>query len=199
VSVRLWLVGAAVLLIGAVGVAGADPSIGIEWEHASPIDWHLFQATPPPNAARLSEAAAIHMTIHWHASYVLSPSGSIWIGRVDAVTVTNTISPARSWVVPGRACPEVLRHEQGHFDLNEVYRRKLAILLPSLTSQGRTSDEAQRTLDAQLHRAASDVLARLEELQTRYDAETSHGTDRAAQAAWAETLAAWLLRPASAP
>jgi len=187
------------LVVLAVGVSAADSSLAIAWEHACPIDWHLFQATPPPNATRLSEAAAIHMTIRWRATYVLSPSGSTWAGHVDAVDVTNTISPALSWVVPGKACPEVLRHEQGHFDLNEVYRRKLDLLLPLLTSHGRTSNAARHALDEHLHRTAAAVLARLEELQSRYDAETRHGTDAVAQAVWDEQIAAWLLRPLSAP
>ncbi len=172
---------------------------GIEWDEASPITWALFQCSAPADAVNRSEAAAIHMTIRWHASYSVTSSGSTWIGHVQSVTVTNTMEPSLSWVVPGKADAGVLQHEQAHFDLNEVYRRKLAILLPCLQAQSPTKQGAIDALNAALHRKASEVLAQLQKAQARFDAETRHGNGASAQARWEAQIATWLLNPSAAP
>lgn len=188
-------------LIGLVGFATAsDGSVpGIPWDVATPLTWDLFLATPPADAVHRSEAAAIHMTIHWHASYSVAPSGGAWIGHVKSVTVGNTTEPSRSWVVPGKADDRVLRHEQGHFDLNEVYRRKLEIVLPCIQARCATKEGVIVTLNAALHRKANEVLAQLQAAQARYDAEAGHGNDPAGQARWDAQIAVWLLNPTAAP
>ena len=187
-----------VFLIFAIATAAANAA-GIEWNEASPITWSLFQCSAPADAAHRSEAAAIHMTIRWHASYAVTSNGSTWIGHVQSVTVTNTMEPSLSWVVAGKASARVLQHEQSHFDLNEVYRRKLAILLPCLQAQSPTKEGAAAALDAALRRKANEVLSQLQKAQARYDAETGHGNDAAGQARWEAQIAAWLLNPTAAP
>ena len=185
-------------LILAVATSAANVA-GIEWDEASPITWSLFQCSAPVDAAHRSEAAAIHMTIRWHASYSVTSNGSTWIGHVQSVTVTNTMEPSLSWVVAGKASARVLQHEQTHFDLNEVYRRKLAILLPCLQAQSPTKEGAIDALNAALHRKASEVLGQLQKAQARYDAETKHGNDLSGQAYWEAQIATWLLNPSAAP
>jgi len=139
------------------------------------------------------------MTIRWHASYSVTSSGSTWIGRVQNVTVTNTMEPSLSWVVPGKADARVLRHEQGHFDLNEVYRRKLEIVLPCLQSQCASKQGAIDELEAALHQRADGILEQLQAVQGRYDAESGHGNNPSGQARWEARIAAWLLNPVAAP
>ena len=188
-------------LISLVASATASDGFlpGIAWSAATPLTWDLFLATPPADAVNRTEAAAIHMTIRWHASYSVTPSGSTWRGHVQSVTITNTTEPSLSWVVPGNADDRTLRHEQGHFDLNEVYRRKLEILLPCLRAQCATKEGVISALDAALHQKANEVLTQLQAAQARYDAETGHGNDPAGQARWEAQIAAWLLSPTAAP
>jgi len=115
------------------------------------------------------------------------------------VAVTNTMEPSLSWVVPGKGDGRILRHEQAHFDLNEVYRRKLENLLPWLRAQSASKQGAIDGLDAALHRQANEILEQLRAVQARYDAESGHGNDPAGQARWEARIAAWLLNPAAAP
>lgn len=176
---------------------GSIPSVA--WDASTPLTWDLFQCTAPADAVHRSEAAAIHMTIRWHAGYSVTSNGGSWTGRVQTVTVTNTMEPSLSWVVAGKADARVLRHEQGHFDLNEVYRRKLEILLPCLQSQSASKQAAIDELDAELHRRAGQILEQLQVLQTRYDAETAHGNNPSGQTRWEAQIAVWLTKPSAAP
>jgi len=139
------------------------------------------------------------MTIEWRASYSLTSNGGDWTGHVESAAVTNTMQPSLSWVVAGKATPSVLDHEQAHFDLNEVYRRKLEALLPCLQARHATKQGAIDALDGALHQRANEVLSDLQAAQARYDAETRHGNDTAAQARWESRIATWLLNPTAAP
>jgi len=134
------------------------------------------------------------MTIAWRATYTVSTQDRVnWVGRVSSVTVTNTMDPSRSWVVPGKGTPELLQHEQTHFDLNEVYRRRIEAALQGIAAcHGVDQNDAVRRLDAQLHALAEAQLQELEEMQSRYDAETAHGVNDAEQMRWEDQVRQWL-------
>ena len=197
----IWRIGVP-CLVGLIGLAAlgasTDGSSGIPWSEV-PITWSLFRGAPPADAVHRSEAAAIHMTIAWHASYSAGSRGGAWTGQVDRVTVSNAMDTDLSWVVPGGATEQVLRHEQGHFDLNEVYRRKLEIVLSCVRAQSATKDGVLDALYAAVHARANDVLAALQVAQHQYDAESDHGNNPAGQARWASHIDAWLRDPAAAP
>jgi hypothetical protein len=174
----------------------------VPWSETRPIEWADFQGTPPPDAASLNEAAAIHMTIKWHAQFSIQPEalGShAWLAAVDRVVVSNQVNPRFSWALPSQTTPDVLRHEQFHFNLNEIYRRKLQEELHTLSTRGRSADETMDSLDAQIQAHAQAILDRLSEMQSRYDDETKHGIDAEAQSRWMSTIDAWLADPGLAP
>jgi hypothetical protein len=187
-------------LIGFSALAtSSDGSVpGIPWNAATPLTWDLFRATPPADAVNRTEAAAIHMTIRWHASYSVTSNGGSWTGLVESVTVTNTMAPSLSWVVLGKADDRILQHEQAHFDLNEVYRRRLETLLPCIQAQSATKEGAIDALHAALHRRANEILLQLQAAQAGYDVETGHGNNPAGQARWEAQIATWLRNPAAA-
>ena len=173
----------------------------VPWSPDSPIGWYDFQSSTPVNAARLVQVAAIHMTIDWRTGYVIrSQSGTLpWAGTIENVTVSNTMDPMLSWVISSRASDDALRHERCHFDLNEVYRRKLAAVLSCMRAEGHSSDEVQSSLEQNLHETASKILERLAQMHTTYDEQTEHGTDTAAQMLWEGRVSAWLDAPTTAP
>jgi len=173
----------------------------IIWDHSYPVTWDMFQGTPPADAEHRTEAAAIHMTIRWHASYSVSSSdGANWSGQVASITVTNSMEPTLSWAVPGKTYASVLRHEQLHFDLNEVYRRKLECLLQGTVScTGATQQGAVDLLNASLHQTANTVLQKLTDMQALYDSQTAHGNNSAEQTRWENSITDWLSAPTTAP
>ena len=122
------------------------------------------------------------------------------MGQVAAITVTNTMEPERSWVVPGKAFDNVLSHERLHFDLNEVYRRKLEYVLKETAScQATTQQAAIDQLVCAMNQTANAILQQAEEIQELYDSETGHCTNTSGQARWQSLISQWLLAPLTAP
>src|SRR5207245_11152500 len=90
--------------------------------------------------------------------------------------------PRASWVQAAvlgdsSGSPRVLAHEQTHFDISEVYARRLRAHFRQLANPCGRSDtdlamEAQRLVDEE------------KAMQRRYDAEPAHGLRRREQAEW---------------
>ena len=184
------------LLFGLAAHGGA-----VAWSDETPIDWYLFQGVPPANAHQLLQVAAIHMSIEWKAGYTIRSQGgqTSWVGTIDNYLVTNTMDPSLSWVIRSRATDAALEHEQCHFDLSEVYRRKLEASISCIQVTGRTSGETQTALQQRLQSVGSEILSRLAQMQDIYDEETGHGTLPEQQALWEDRVRAWLDAPMTAP
>jgi hypothetical protein len=200
-SIAPWCIVVLVTIAGVILYASQPTDLArVSWHPEHPITWDLFQGAPPQDASQKREAAAIHMTLQWSASYEIRSSSAGFVGRVATVSVTNTMEPQLSLVVPGKQSDRLLHHEQIHFDLNEVYRRRIEACLLSIGScQTSTQQEAIEWLDRRLHQVANGQLDRLESTHSLYDAQTSHGTNLQEQRRWDEQIREWLVAPASAP
>ena len=180
----------------------ASPSDAITWDPTRPIEWEHFRGTPPAETLRIDEVAVIHLTIRWFVQYELAyDSGSErWKGTIlrDTLQVTNTMDPQQSWVIREKTTDEALHHERGHFDLNEVYRRKLFALLSQLRVFEQSLERARSALQEAIAETANRILDVLEGVQAAYDQDTAHGTNRQAQANWEQRIADWLNSPARA-
>jgi Bacterial protein of unknown function (DUF922) len=88
--------------------------------------------------------------------------------------------------------PELLKHEQGHYDLLVLVTRALARELESLEAAsvaelGRLVNEARQTHDE-----------RAQTIDAEYDKQTNHSRDRAAQQRWDNAITAALANPRAA-
>ena len=195
VLMSVWLVPSA--------AAFAQAPEHVPWCASQPISWSLFLAPYPEDGALQAEAAAIHMTINWAVSYVLDydRAHNNWYGYVDPsmISVTNTMEPFLSWAAADGKTPDVLNHEQRHFDLNEVYARKLEALLARPRVTGATTDEVRKSLRKAINDTAAAVLDMAARMQSQYDDETAHGTRPDVQASWAAKIDTWLVNPLQAP
>jgi len=192
--------GAFIVVACALPCIAEQVNDGIPWDATRQLVWSDFQGTPPANSAAYKEPAAIHMTIHWRVSFTATcANGRTWTGRVASAEVTNVMSPALSWAVPGHVDALILQHEQTHFDLNEVYRRKLEAALLCIQSQGTSEQTVVDALNERVRSVADSLLDRLVEIQDQYDAETSPGMNQTAQYRWSEQVREWLADPSLAP
>lgn len=107
------------------------------------------------------------------------------------VDVVAYFVPEESWVVKGSETPYLLRHEQLHFDITELYARKLRKELEPI--QGTSSAEFRSN---RLYRVAGMAHDRLYDemvaVQEAYDEETDHSLRRKAQEEWDRKINAWL-------
>ena len=143
----------------------------VPWSATRRLSWDDFRGVPP--ASEPDRAAETAYSL-FHA---LGCRGKTFEFRVVAAVL-----PRQSWVRPTiLANPtqnsRTLRHEQTHFDLTEVYARRMRRYFSELANPClKTEPELA---------AQSDRLVREEaSAQRRYDEETSHGRIAQRQASW---------------
>jgi hypothetical protein len=88
--------------------------------------------------------------------------------------------------------PQLLVHEQGHYDIGMLVARALARALDHVT--GRSHHELRASV---IHLRNQHVVRNMEAIQALYDKETNHGTDLNAQNTWNRNIAAALNQPQS--
>ncbi|MCC6402136.1 MAG: DUF922 domain-containing protein [Flavobacteriales bacterium] len=148
-------------------IAPLRAQTNIPWSAERPLTWADFQGTPPRGIDRDAYT-------YYGISASFERDGE---GRITA-EVSCVFMPAESWVrPPAKASAPLLAHEQLHFDLAELHARRFARELPA--QLGGAGPEAA------FQRAHDRMMARLREEQERYDRDTDHGRDAAAQARWA--------------
>lgn len=92
--------------------------------------------------------------------------------------------PDQSWVKSTMKNDYVLAHEQLHFDIAEIYARKLRQQL---------SEKVKTCKDASIaDKLYSKTISELDLYQDRYDRETRHGMNEEQQASWSKSIQAQL-------
>ena len=71
----------------------------------------------------------------------------------------------------------ILKHEQKHFDITEIYSRKFKKKIMEL-------DFSSQPIDSLISQTYTYYEKKLGEIQYRYDNETGHGTNKEAQTSW---------------
>lgn len=192
---------AAVIGLLALGSAvhAQEVAQGIRWVADRPLVWSDFRGAVAPDA----EPSAAALTA---ASVSLGYALEVRRGRgceyeITAIETSAEFHPEQSWVRDGARIDSVLEHEQGHFDLTEVFRAVLeqeANVLVGRTQRCATADMS--AIEAEVgERVASireRIFAELEQVQSQYDAETGHGTLPDQQRAWTSRIRAALRRGA---
>lgn len=154
------------------------PEHAMPWSAGRRLVWSDFKAKPPTGGAEGARTA--------HGIYYA------WSCRGDAFAFRARAAflPFRSWVKPvvlrdAAESVRVLRHEQAHFDLSEVYARRARQRFAELRAPCAMKD-------AELSALARRLVEEEKAAQRRYDAESEHSLATARQAAWEADVAAWL-------
>ena len=137
------------------------------------VTWPEFRkvATRP---SRVPEDAFIKA--NKSVDYTWSRSGGSY--TVGTVTGTIAVSPAESWVVRGHETAGLLAHEQGHFDITALGMREEHDRTSALTGT------SEADLDSQYQTILREINAKVRTTNERYDTQTAHGRNAAAQARW---------------
>jgi hypothetical protein len=175
---------------------GTTAARDINWDARRPLAWSDFRGPADGNAAteRVAMTAA---TLRWNYEYALEREASrcrYWIEQVGSEAVFNQ---ADSWVRPGYLTDTILRHEQGHFDLTELYKRELDARTADLigaraTCSGATLDDAVAAAERGAAERVQAVFDAIWEMYTAtqalYDRSTQHGTLADEQALWSRAI-----------
>lgn len=96
--------------------------------------------------------------------------------RAGKVFVQSVFNTNESWVVPEGRNDYVLRHEQIHFDITEIYSRKLRKELDDANITSDNADKAKPIFEK--------IFNEMERRQIRYDQETQRGDKSETQEHW---------------
>jgi hypothetical protein len=93
--------------------------------------------------------------------------------------ISCNFSKTKSWGL--MKTDYILAHEQGHFDITEIYARKLYEALQNY-------EYNRRTFKSDINNIYQEIVSQKEALQHRYDGETDHSRNRKQQYDWLETI-----------
>ncbi|MEX0290509.1 MAG: DUF922 domain-containing protein [Flavobacteriaceae bacterium] len=150
----------------------------ILWSSDHRLSWDDFKAKPSgPSRAAAITASGI--------SYQFSTMESNGEYELD-YTVSTYFYPNKSWYQP-EVCDEViLSHEQLHFDISELFARKMRRILEETRFTKNVKSEVKS-----IYRKINKELA---EFQNLYDDETNFSRDREQQLLWNKKIAEALER-----
>lgn len=97
--------------------------------------------------------------------------------------ITCSFSKTKSWGL--LKTDYILAHEQGHFDITEIYARKLYQALAGYKASGRNNQQ-------EINRLYQQIVKEKEHFQNLYDGQTDHSRSKKSQANWEEIIATLL-------
>ena len=100
--------------------------------------------------------------------------------------ITMGFNSKKSWVKPKKATDKLLIHEQGHFDIFEIYAR---ILVKKLEE---TNALSGKNYGDKTKKLFEKNFKELMQLQDKYDKETNHSKDEEKQLEWTEKIKSML-------
>ena len=174
-----FLIALTVLSLSAAAKDPRTPTPAVfEWSPGYRLSWDDFRGQAPAGSPR-HEAAITTCGM----GYEIIPGQR---GQDATVRVYNAFYGAESWVRTGHQAAYLLEHEQGHFDLCELYTRILRdrIRRECAGCVGKSSARISHIFD--------EVESAYHQRQLRYEDETAHGTIDEAQARWSRQIAAEL-------
>ncbi|MFI1743435.1 DUF922 domain-containing protein [Thalassobellus sediminis] len=141
---------------------------GIEWSANRKLTWDDFKGEPDiisfPNALAVT-----------NSGFGYEP-GSLNLFKKGKLFVRNVFYNNGSWVLPKGRTDYVLRHEQIHFDITEIYTRKLRKALIDANITATDSNRALAIFES--------IKNEWQKRQEDYDYKTKHGLKKETQEEW---------------
>lgn len=150
------------LLPSFAGAQAKDEEL-LSWSETRKLTWADYKASPDP-----SSDAAASTTTYLGIEYNIKDGNFSY-------KIQSRFSRTRSWGL--HKTDYILSHEQGHFDIAEIFARKLHRDM----SRYQFSKNSFRK---DLKKIYEDVTKEKEEMQNDYDKETRHSINKAKQAEW---------------
>lgn len=147
----------------------------IAWNENSALTWEDFRAEPDKTA---DYVASTNSGISYTWNYSTASGEPV----LEHEVITN-FYPNLSWVkdLDPEDSAHILAHEQLHFDISELFARKLRKALDEY--------EIGRNIRLDLKKIYSDIERKREEMQRLYDLETSHSQNREEEIKWQKLIA----------
>jgi len=140
----------------------------IEWTPDRKLTWDDFKGEP--NTKEFPDALAVtNSSLSYNSS-------SLSLFKSGKLFVQSTFHNYGSWVLPEGKTDYVLKHEQIHFDITEIYSRKLRKVL----AEANVTNKNYLKANAIFEKIKNEWVMR----QEAYDYETKHGLKKETQEEW---------------
>lgn len=161
------------LLVVAFLMSFSQSENDIYWKQGNLLKWDDFQGNPEEN----SPLAAATASGYGFESYTIK-------AKVDTVflNINSYFTKNKSWVKQSKKTEFLLRHEQLHFSISELYCRKFK---KTLNSTSFKRENFKIALTESLKKSHVECSA----FQDLYDRETNHSKNKTKQAEWEKKIA----------
>jgi hypothetical protein len=146
-----------------------SPTSYIDWSDHGRLSWNDFKGNAK-NWGYVSALTASAIEYKYDCD-----------GEDIAVNAKAIFIPSESWVKKESKNQYILAHEQLHFDITEVYARKLRM---RLTKEVKDCDDVYK-----ISKIADKVMEEWKQEQKKYDMETKHSINKEMQAFWLDKVA----------
>ncbi|MFC4219162.1 DUF922 domain-containing protein [Flagellimonas marina] len=160
------------LFLGFFGF-GQEIEEGVLWDPNLRLTWADFKGKVPPAAVPAATTAS-------GISYTYSANLMHHEVELD-YEVNAYFYPNESWYKPQVCDENTLSHEQLHFDIAELFARKMRERL----DQTSFSDNVK----AEIRKIYQEILQELQDYQEQYDWETNFSRNRKKQMEWNQKIA----------
>lgn len=161
------IISSLLLLVPVFLLAQSNKDDLIHWKERQKLTWSDYQGKPDPDAGAAASTATY-----------LSVEYNFRDGNLGYV-ITCSFSRSKSWGLHKN--DYILTHEQGHFDIAEIFARQLYKKLKAYTFD-------KRSYQTDLRKIYEDITKAKENMQNEYDRETNHSINKEKQAEWLEKI-----------
>ena len=140
----------------------------MQWNENRQLTWEDFQGVPNRGD---DFVASTNSGISFSFSYNVR-GGKM---TMDYEVLCN-FYPELSWYKPDKVSPYILKHEQTHFDISELFARKLRKVM----AETEFSNDPKEKINA----LYSDIERLRQEMQDSYDLESDHSKNKEAELQW---------------
>ena len=158
---------------------------------AGPLVVEDFQAEVPkplPQVGRFRQFALADTDIRYQIEYRYRTTSDGVEASLKDIDIYAIFLSDKSWIAP--AGVKALDHEQGHFDISQMYALDAKLQMKSrlhdgksLIGKGASRDEAMSDLKRKVNEFLKPLRDRVDSAQKEYDRQTNHGLLAASQAA----------------
>lgn len=146
------------------------------WEPALRLSWSDFKGNVPEGTSAAATTAS-------GISYNFSTFYEGEELKID-FKVQSFFYPSKSWYKPEVCTDVTLLHEQLHFDITELYTRKLRERLAVASYTKNVKEEVRKIYKV--------TLRQLNDFQNKYDSETNYSRNLPVQERWVSEIKAAL-------
>jgi hypothetical protein len=155
------------------------------------VTWADFQDSTVPLGPEVAKIAIV-MHIEPFDIEVEHRGGDSWVARARDPQVVSYMDPSQSGVRPAGNTDYVLAHEQLHFDIAELYARRIRKALGEAELEGDDPVRVRFAFENRLREIRTELLTELDATQERYDRESGHGKAKRMQKSWNKKIEAEL-------